>query len=111
MTLREALVVATERLRAAGPLLCFLAMGAPRQERFAARGRAAAPEAGFVSIGAGLDFFAGHQRRAPRWVRRIAMEWLWRMLSNPRRLALRYLRCGLVLPWLFAQSARFGLSR
>ncbi|MFN3281633.1 MAG: WecB/TagA/CpsF family glycosyltransferase [Tabrizicola sp.] len=43
---------------------------------------------------------AGHQTRAPVWVRKIAMEWLWRMLSNPRRLARRYLDCALVLPSL-----------
>ena len=37
----------------------------------------------FLSIGAGLDFLSGHQTRAPRWVRRLAMEWLWRMAGNP----------------------------
>lgn len=78
--------------------LCFIALGAPKQERLAARGRSLAPGVGFVSIGAGLDFLAGSQLRAPIWVRRIAMEWLWRMLGNPRRLALRYALCGLILP-------------
>ena len=86
------------RLQEAGVGLCFLALGAPKQERLAARGRALAPGVGFVSIGAGLDFLAGSQVRAPAWVRRIAMEWLWRMLSNPRRLAGRYTRSALILP-------------
>jgi exopolysaccharide biosynthesis WecB/TagA/CpsF family protein len=85
--------------------LCLLALGAPKQEALAARGRALAPGVGFVSIGAGLDFLAGSQTRAPAWVRAIAMEWLWRMLSQPRRLALRYLRCALILPSL-ARDAR-----
>jgi N-acetylglucosaminyldiphosphoundecaprenol N-acetyl-beta-D-mannosaminyltransferase len=89
-----------------GPCLCLLALGAPRQEILAARGRLAAPEAGFVSIGAGLDFLAGSQRRAPQWVRRIAMEWLWRMLSDPSRLFLRYLRCALILPGLAWSALR-----
>lgn len=78
--------------------LCFLALGAPKQERLAARGRRLAPGVGFVSIGAGLDFLSGSQMRAPPWVRRIAMEWLWRLLRNPRRLAVRYFLCGLILP-------------
>ncbi len=80
--------------------LAFLALGAPRQEAFAARGRVLAPGVGFASIGAGLDFLAGEQNRAPAWVRAIAMEWLWRMLTSPARLAGRYARCAAILPGL-----------
>lgn len=86
------------RLAESGARLTFLALGAPKQESFAALGRQIAPGMGFASIGAGLDFIAGRQKRAPEWVQRIAMEWLWRMLSNPRRLARRYLDCALILP-------------
>jgi len=81
-----------------GAGLVFLALGAPKQERLAARGRALQPELGFVSIGAGLDFLAGSQRRAPRLVRRLALEWLWRAGSDPKRLAGRYARCAAILP-------------
>jgi len=89
-----------EQLSASGAGLTLLALGAPRQERFAARGRAELPGMGFASIGAGLDFLAGSQRRAPVWMRRIALEWAWRMASDPRRLALRYAKCALLLPRL-----------
>lgn len=85
-------------LAQSGAGLTLLALGAPKQEIFAALGRQEAPGMGFASIGAGLDFLAGTQTRAPRWVRAMAMEWLWRMLSSPRRLALRYLRCAIILP-------------
>lgn len=88
------------RLAAAGARLVFLALGAPKQEILAARGRALQPGLGFVSIGAGLDFIAGRQVRAPLWVRRIAMEWLWRMGGNPQRLVRRYWDCGVILPGL-----------
>ncbi|SMX26451.1 Putative N-acetylmannosaminyltransferase [Pelagimonas phthalicica] len=81
-----------------GARMCFVAMGAPRQEEFAALGRRKTPEVGFVSIGAGLDFFAGTQKRAPQWARKLQIEWLWRMMSNPKRLAMRYLKCMLILP-------------
>lgn len=81
-----------------GPALCFLALGAPKQEILAARGRSLAPQIGFVSVGAGLDFLAGHQRRAPKWVQAVAMEWLWRALSAPRRLIPRYAACAAILP-------------
>lgn len=86
------------RLAETGVQLCFLALGAPRQEQLASRGRKLAPRVGFASVGAGLDFLGGHQRRAPAWVRAAAMEWLWRALSSPARLLPRYARCFAVLP-------------
>lgn len=81
-----------------GARLCFIALSAPKQEILAAHGRKVAPEVGFVSIGAGLDFYAGAQTRAPRWVRRIAMEWLWRAATSPKRLGPRYAKCLAILP-------------
>lgn len=84
--------------------LVLLALGAPRQERLAARALAAMPGTGFVSIGAGLDFIAGSQARAPAWARRLALEWLWRVVSAPRRLGRRYLDCVAILPRLAAHA-------
>ena len=81
-----------------GARLCFIALGAPKQELFAARGRSVAPGVGFTSIGAGLDFLSGSQTRAPLWVRQLALEWLWRMLGQPRRMLMRYLHCFRILP-------------
>jgi len=86
--------------------LCFIALGAPKQEQFAQLGRQLAPGVGFASIGAGLDFVAGHQTRAPRWVRSLAMEWFWRMLSDPQRLVPRYAKCFAILPRQIRQAWR-----
>lgn len=83
-----------------GASVCFVALGAPKQEIFAARAHAALPHVGFLSIGAGLDFLAGTQRRAPTLVRRLAAEWLWRLASNPGRLWARYAACLAALPGL-----------
>ena len=87
-------------LAASGAQLALIALGAPKQEIFAARGRAKAPKVGFASIGASLDFLAGSQKRAPFWVRKLALEWVWRMAGNPRRLMGRYLQCAMILPSL-----------
>lgn len=87
-----------EDLAASGAKLTFIALGAPKQEIFAAYGRGLVPDMGFASIGAGLDFLSGRQTRAPQWVRKIQMEWAWRMLSNPRRLVKRYADCAAILP-------------
>jgi exopolysaccharide biosynthesis WecB/TagA/CpsF family protein len=95
-----------DQLVQAGIGLCFLALGAPKQEIFAQRGRGMAPRVGFVSIGAGLDFLGGHQRRAPLVMRRSGLEWLWRALSSPLRLGPRYVKCLLILPGQIVQALR-----
>lgn len=94
------------QIAAVGPCLCLLALGAPKQEQFAALGRDLAPMAGFASIGAGVDFLSGHQVRAPEWVRKLAMEWVWRMLQSPRRLVPRYAACAAILPRQCVQAIK-----
>lgn len=88
---------ALDRIAASGAGLCLVALGAPKQELFAARAVERDIKVGFVCIGAGLDFLAGTQTRAPGFMQRYGMEWFWRLATNPRRLAIRYARCALVL--------------
>ena len=74
---------------------CLLAIGAPQQEIIArhlqqrrqARGLA-------LCIGASVDFITGAQKRAPRWMQRSGLEWIYRLLQEPHRLARRYLVRG-----------------
>lgn len=95
-----------QTVQTSGAALCFLALGAPKQELLAARGAEVAPSVGFASIGAGLDFLAGTQTRAPRWVRRLAIEWVWRLLLNPKRLWKRYFDSGMIMPRLVLQALK-----
>lgn len=97
---------AIARIGASGAGLCLLALGAPKQEIFAAHAAARLPQTGFMSIGAGLDFLAGTQTRAPAWMRRLAAEWLWRLAGSPRRMAGRYARCFAILPGEAARALR-----
>lgn len=76
--------------------LCFLFLGAPKQEMFAARAVERGSKAGFICLGAAADFIAGAQVRAPQAVQNLGLEWFWRLLHNPR-LASRYLQCALLL--------------
>jgi N-acetylglucosaminyldiphosphoundecaprenol N-acetyl-beta-D-mannosaminyltransferase len=76
---------------AARPELLLVCLGAPKGERFIDRNRATLGSAVCLSIGASLDFYVGHVRRAPRWMRAAGLEWLFRLLQEPRRLAVRYL--------------------
>jgi N-acetylglucosaminyldiphosphoundecaprenol N-acetyl-beta-D-mannosaminyltransferase len=102
----EAAADYTKLIAASGAKLCFVALGAPKQELFTAAAVNQSSGVAFVCIGAGLDFLAGTQARAPRWMQASGTEWLWRLLSDPGRLARRYLDCLLVLPSILIQSLR-----
>lgn len=99
------------QLGATGARVCFLALGAPKQEIFASRAQKKLPEMGFLSIGAGLDFISGDQTRAPYLVRRLALEWLWRLALSPKRLFRRYLGCFSLLPGLLMVACKTRLAR
>lgn len=100
----DAAAAMLKELEVSGAGLVFIALGAPKQEAFAARGRALTPSLGFASIGAGLDFLSGAQNRAPKWVQAIAMEWAWRAAQAPARLVPRYARCFAILPRLLRDA-------
>ena len=74
--------------------------GAPKQELWVHehRERIAAPVA--LCVGATIDFLAGKKRRAPVWMRRVGLEWLHRLASEPRRMAKRYFRDAVRFPGL-----------
>lgn len=95
---------AIDSIRASGARLCFVALGAPRQEIFAARCLDELPGVGLLCIGAALDFIAHTQNRAPSFTQKIGLEWAWRMLRDPRRLGPRYARCMAIVPRLVARS-------
>lgn len=78
----------------------FLAVGSPQQEILAYRIARSGEATGIaLCIGASLQFLSGDQQRAPRWLQQLALEWLFRLLSNPQRLWRRYLVDGpLILP-------------
>ena len=94
------------RLAAAEIGFCIIALPAGKQEALAALGRSLSPRTGFAGFGAGLDFLAGNQVRAPRWMRALAMEWLWRALSDPRRMLPRYAACFAILPGEIAAALK-----
>jgi UDP-N-acetyl-D-mannosaminuronic acid transferase (WecB/TagA/CpsF family) len=70
----------------------FLAVGSPQQEMLAATLAATGRATGTgLCVGASLEFLAGAARRAPAWMQRCGLEWLFRLAGDPRRLARRYL--------------------
>jgi N-acetylglucosaminyldiphosphoundecaprenol N-acetyl-beta-D-mannosaminyltransferase len=71
-------------------LLC-VAFGAPKQEIWMQENRDRLRVGAILPVGAAFDTQAGLRRRAPRWVQRMALEWLFRLMMEPRRLSRRYL--------------------
>lgn len=76
---------------AADPALVFVGLGFPKQERVIDRLRPLLPRTWFMGCGAAIGFVAGTHRRAPQWMRESGLEWVHRLLSEPRRLVRRYL--------------------
>lgn len=90
---------------------CFLAVGCPQQEMLAHELKQRGTARGLaLCIGASINFLTGAERRAPRWMQRSNLEWLYRLFQDPGRLAKRYLVRG---PRIFALLPRlqFELRR
>lgn len=80
-----------ERIREAHPALLLVAFGAPKQEKWINMHFRQWVVPVSIGIGGTLDFLAGQQIRAPRWVQKIGQEWIWRWGTDPKRLTRRYL--------------------
>jgi len=80
-----------ERIQRAAPDLVLVALGAPKQEIWSYTRAERLKPAVLIGVGASLDFVAGVQKRAPRWMSKVGLEWLYRLAQEPRRLAARYL--------------------
>lgn len=94
-----------ERIRASGAELLVVGLGAPKQELWMHRHADRLPVKVALCVGATIDFLAGEKQRAPLWVRKMALEWFYRMLQEPRRLVRRYLHDALVFPYLLWKEA------
>lgn len=75
----------TERIRRSRTDLLFVAYGAPKQDLWLGRNLHRTGAAVGIGVGGSLDFIAGLSRRAPRWVQRYGLEWLFRLIQEPSR--------------------------
>jgi exopolysaccharide biosynthesis WecB/TagA/CpsF family protein len=97
---------AAEFVARSGARFTFIAVGSPQQEMIAAEAKAIPGGTGMaLCIGAALDFLTGKQKRAPRSLQRLGLEWAHRLLSNPKRMWRRYLLEG---PRIFLITYRWG---
>ena len=96
----------TGRIRDARPDLLLVAFGQPKGEIWLAENLQKLNVPVSVQVGASFDFVAGRATRAPRWVQRIGLEWLYRMSCDPKRLGPRYAKDA----WFLAKAVLRDLS-
>ena len=111
----EQVAALAKRINASGAKLCVISLGAPKQEILADMLLKLCPDVGFLCFGAALDFMSGHAKRAPAWMRKLGLEWAWRLAQAPRRMFVRYARCALTMaslaaPGLFPDAPRVRLG-
>ncbi|MFD1771562.1 WecB/TagA/CpsF family glycosyltransferase [Sphingobacterium suaedae] len=81
-----------DKVNASGATVLVVGVGAPKQEKWIFAYKELMPNIQvFMALGATIDFEAGTLQRAPRWVQKLSMEWLYRLLKEPRRLWKRYM--------------------
>jgi N-acetylglucosaminyldiphosphoundecaprenol N-acetyl-beta-D-mannosaminyltransferase len=92
------------RIADARPDVLIVGLGAPKQELWVHQHRDSIAAKVALCVGATIDFLAGERSRAPVWMREIGLEWLYRIITEPRRLAGRYVKDALVFPHLVARE-------
>lgn len=97
MTEEEDAVI-VDRINEANPDFLWIGLGAPKQEQWMAvhQGRV---NGLMVGVGAGFDYFAGNIKRAPDWMQRMNLEWLYRLMQDPKRLFKRYMVTNAKFIW------------
>ncbi|WP_275297931.1 WecB/TagA/CpsF family glycosyltransferase [Marinobacter sediminum] len=90
--------VAINSINASGARTVWVSLGCPKQEAWMAAHRGYL-NAVMIGVGAAFDYHAGTVRRAPLWMQRNGLEWLFRLLSEPRRLWKRYLVTNTLFIW------------
>jgi len=99
-----------DAINAAAPDIVWVGLGTPKQDFWVARHRPRLSAPVLIAVGAAFDFHAGLLKQAPRWMQRSGLEWLFRLLHEPRRLAFRYLVYNPLFVWKVALQS-LGVRR
>jgi len=89
-----------EEIRASGAHMLFVGMPSPFKETWCERHSERLNVPVIMGVGGSFDVLAGYIRRAPRWMQSLGLEWLWRLLMEPRKLLTRYLTTNCEFIWL-----------
>ncbi|MGE4231747.1 MAG: WecB/TagA/CpsF family glycosyltransferase [Bacteriovoracia bacterium] len=81
-----------KRINESNADIVWVGLGAPKQEIWMYRARKHLTAPVLVGVGAAFDFLAGNKKRAPQWMQKAGLEWSYRMIQEPKRLASRYMK-------------------
>ncbi|MBB3229756.1 WecB/TagA/CpsF family glycosyltransferase [Halomonas stenophila] len=93
------------------PHLLFVGLGSPKQENWIDKYKRSMDFGVAFGVGASFDFIAGTKARAPAWIQNVGMEWVWRLLQEPRRLGKRYFSLMPVFFVLFLKEVTLRSKR
>ena len=93
-----------ERINAAKPDILFVALGNPKQELWMGRNKAKLDVGAMIGVGGTFNFLAGRVKRAPRWMQKSGLEWVYRIVQEPGRLWRRYAYGLVKYSWLSFRS-------
>jgi N-acetylglucosaminyldiphosphoundecaprenol N-acetyl-beta-D-mannosaminyltransferase len=88
-----------ERINAAKPDIVWVGLGSPKQDIWMHMYREHLNAPVLIGVGAAFDFLSGRKRQAPKWLGDVGLEWSFRLLQEPRRLARRYLKYNTLFVW------------
>jgi N-acetylglucosaminyldiphosphoundecaprenol N-acetyl-beta-D-mannosaminyltransferase len=106
----ESAAIAEEIKQSRADML-FVAMGSPAQEFWISNNFKRTGARFAMGVGGSFDHLSGRARRAPRWMQRAGLEWLYRLVREPRRLWRRYLVGNSLFIWLIAKQKLKGKSQ
>ena len=92
-------------MRSAKADIYWIGLGAPKQEIWMANHRDQLPGV-MVGVGAGFNFYAGNIKRAPKWMQKAGLEWLYRLTQDPKRLLKRYFFTNIEFTWLIVTHSK-----
>ncbi len=96
-----------EKINESGADICFVCLGAPKQEIFISDHLNDTCAKVMMGLGGSMDVFAGNVKRAPEWVSKIGMEWFYRLVTNPKRIG-RMMKIPVFLSNVSKEKGRTG---
>ena len=99
------------RINVAKPDILFVALGNPKQELWMGRNAAKLDVGVMIGVGGTFNFIAGRVKRAPRWMQRCGLEWIYRIIQEPGRLWKRYAYGLVKFSWLSLRAMAGGYAK
>ena len=94
-----------DKIKSSGAAFVWVGLGCPKQETWIAKHLSELPAGVYFGIGAAFAFHAGHVQRAPQWMQNGGLEWVYRVICEPRRLFKRYFKWNSLFAWYTLRAA------